>query len=56
MFLELVVPEKTFYVLTIQANVKHVTPWVEPFLNKIGSSRPCGSDKKGFVFYLNKPI
>ena len=30
--------------------------WVEPFLNKLGSSRPCGSNKKGFVFYLDKPI
>ena len=26
MVLELVVPEKIFYVLTIQANVKHVIP------------------------------
>ena len=24
--------------------------------DKLGSSRPCGSNKKGFVFYLNKPI
>ena len=39
---------EVFYVSTIQANVKHVTPRVKPFLNKLGSSRPCGFKQEGF--------
>ena len=48
--------EDSFYVLTIQANVKNVIPLGGAILNKLGSSMPCGSNKKGFVFDLNKPI
>ena len=58
--LDLVVLETVFYVFTIQANETHVPPpppWVEPFLNKLGSYRPCGFKQEVFfVFYLNKPI
>ena len=48
MVLDLTVPEKTFYVLTIQANVKHVIPLGGVIFEKTWQLQALWAKQEGF--------